>query len=196
MAPLQGENYDSYVRSEPELLANGARGVLEWALTSSQFDTIVIEWENINALEKYHNKWLNGKRVNKTHINVSRRLCLFRSSNGKRVINTPSFFVAFAERDYSIEAIFNSVREFLVLLDLLVASGNIPVEQANAERRILQSYLMALPEKEGDEFAKNSRSRARLNALPDGYLSGNAPNVVVVSQHLGIGYRETLQIRH
>jgi hypothetical protein len=99
------------------------------------------------------------------------------------------------------QARFNSFKAFLACADLLLASGNSTDDHVQGLRQNLQSFLMGLEfgvptdgDPDGDRDQPNYRGARRL-AMPKDFFAGNKKSVVVVSQHLFIGYCECLYLR-
>lgn len=193
---IRGENYKSYVRPSQASLANGARQVLTQAFqTLPTKHVIMVEKSTIEALEVQHGDWLESVIDTSQGIEVLqfRAIFLVRATSGHRVIITLSFFVAFSD-EATLAHRFNCTSAFVVLMDLLRASGNRSLEAFSTQRDILQAFLMRLVG-DDDEYSKHHFSKARENVFPDGYFLGNARNVQLVSQGLGIGYAELLYLR-
>ena len=200
LGPIQGEqHYSHYVPPTGKTLASGARPLLEAMIAAlPKRHVVAIERETADALiEKYPAWWNKGIDMDSAiEVLPRKKLCLVRARNGRRVIITSSYFVAFAQ-DVSVNHRYQSVRDFCVCQDLLLASGNITLEAVTKQRKILCSFLMGLKpngiDKDGN--VKLSYRTPRHLAFPQGYFLGNKKHVCVVSQQLEIGYMEMLYLR-
>jgi len=101
LEPLQGDNYSHYVEPPLEELADGAKSLLLGQLGSTpEGGVIPIEHWSIDALKKHHKDWLDGVLDWNSCVKVvpGGRLQFCNSFEGHRVIITPSYFIAFAEK--------------------------------------------------------------------------------------------------
>jgi hypothetical protein len=191
LASIQGDHYSSYVCPSEVEIAAGARKVLEKQFKELPTDhVIVIERVTISALEAKEEDWFREHILIEVERKLlpERALSLVRATSGHRVVITPSYFVAMGETA-STEARFLSVKAYLAYMDLLCESGNLTAKHVERQREILKSFLMGLDF--GDPDISNYRN-ARQFAMPQGYFAGSKKDVVLVSQHLGIGYAELL----
>ena len=101
LGPIQGEqHYSHYVPPTGKTLASGARPLLEAMIAAlPKRHVVAIERETADALiEKYPAWWNKGIDMDSAiEVLPRKKLCLVRARNGRRVIITSSYFVAFTE---------------------------------------------------------------------------------------------------
>lgn len=168
MKLLQGDNYSSYVEPPPEALAHAAKLLFERLLVELPEDYVIfIEHHTMDDLQAEYPKWfvqtfainsaidIYAKRTVVKDNNNTRRPALrlvhtttttnnnTNNNQCRRVMIGASYFVAYAQ-EQSENHRFQSVQDFRVCQEDLLASGNTTVEAVDKEVRLAQSFLMGL----------------------------------------------------
>jgi hypothetical protein len=201
LAPLQKDNYSSYVRPTVCDLADAAVDLLGRLIQNeSTAKVIATEKVTMNAIQQIHPEWydVNIDTRNLVSCLPNGQLDLMRSHKGHLIIVMASPFIPWAE-NVQTESRFRNVGAAIAFLELMAASGNNSREHFQHQYKLLRSFLMGLSlndddyshlEKDSSQFLKS-----RINTFPVGYFPKAPKRSLIVSQPLQIGCNETLMLR-